>query len=187
MIRLRASFLFLFLAGLSPVVAGEWVRLDGVLFDRKNFADGDSFHARHRGKEYIFRLYWVDTPEPKSMGLTERTNQQARYFRIRKGELYQVADAASAYSGQVLRQPFTVWTKWTDARGRSQQARFYAVVRLGNGEDLAEALVRRGLARIFGQQSDHPDGRTHAQVVERLRELEAEAKKEKIGGWGFGR
>lgn len=165
----------------------EWVRLDQVMFDRRNFADGDSFHARHGPKTHIFRLYWVDTPEPKAMGLTERTNQQARYFRIRKGELYQVADEASAFVAEALRQPFTVWTRWEDAGGWSRQPRYYAVVRLANGECLAEALVRRGLARIHGQRANHPDGRTNERVVERLRKLEAEARAAGVGGWGFPR
>ncbi|GAB4252457.1 MAG: hypothetical protein OHK005_19690 [Candidatus Methylacidiphilales bacterium] len=187
MSKLRAIFLGLLALVTSQAVASEWVRLDGVLFDRKNFADGDSFHAKHQGKEYIFRLYWVDTPEPKAMGLTERTTQQARYFRIRKFELYEVAAAASAFSEKVLRHPFTVWTKWKDARGQSEQPRFYAVVRLAGGEDLADAVVKRGLARIYGEKSDHPDGRSHAQVIARLKELEAEAKKAKLGGWSYSR
>lgn len=187
MSKLCAIFLVLLALATSQAVASEWVRLDGVLFDRKNFADGDSFHAKHQGKEHIFRLYWIDTPEPKLMGLTERTTQQARYFRIRKFELYEVAEAASTFSRTALRQPFTVWTKWQDARGQSELPRFYAVVRLGNGEDLAEALVRHGLARIHGEKSNHPDGRSNAQVIERLKALEAEAKKAKRGGWGYPR
>ena len=40
-----------------------WVTLQGGHFLVKRANDGDSFHISVAGKEYIFRLYFVDTPE----------------------------------------------------------------------------------------------------------------------------
>jgi endonuclease YncB( thermonuclease family) len=187
MSKLWTMFLLATFLGVNSAQPAEWERLDRCFFDRKNFADGDSFHVKHLGKSHIFRLYWVDTPEPKSMGLTDRTTVQAKYFDILKRDLYLVADEASLFAANALRQPFTVWTKWEDARGQSREPRYYAVVQLGNGEDMAEALVKNGLARIFGQQSDHPDGRKNAQVIADLKKLEQDAKKNQVGGWKYTR
>ena len=47
----------------------------------KRANDGDSFHVSVNGKEYIFRLYFVDTPEVDTE-FPQRVKEQARYFGI---------------------------------------------------------------------------------------------------------
>ena len=37
--------------------------LDNCVLVMNRFSDGDSFHVSAKGKEYIFRLYFVDAPE----------------------------------------------------------------------------------------------------------------------------
>ena len=53
------------------------------------------------------------------------------------------------------------------------------------GEDLAEALVRNGLARIYGTRTSLFDGGDSRAYLAQLAELEAEAKREQKGAWRF--
>src|SRR5262245_9300497 len=41
----------------------KWVTLTGCRLLTNQFVDGDSFHVTHKGNKYIFRLYFVDSPE----------------------------------------------------------------------------------------------------------------------------
>jgi hypothetical protein len=61
--------------------------------------------------------------------------------------------------------------------------RYYALVFTADGSDLAELLVRNGLARIYGTRTPLPDGRDSRAYLARLATLEAEAKIAKRGGW----
>jgi competence protein ComEA len=61
--------------------------------------------------------------------------------------------------------------------------RFYAFVQTKDG-DLGEQLVRNGLARNYGFKAVPPGLRNSRLEVEKLQQLEDEARQEKIGGWG---
>ncbi len=61
--------------------------------------------------------------------------------------------------------------------------RFYAFVQTREG-DLGEQLVRNGLARNYGFRVVPPGLRNSRLEVEKLQQLEDEAKQEKIGAWG---
>ena len=41
----------------------EWVTLKNCRLLENQSNDGDSFHVKADGEEYLFRLYHVDTPE----------------------------------------------------------------------------------------------------------------------------
>jgi endonuclease YncB( thermonuclease family) len=134
-------------------------------------------------KEYIFRLYLVDAPE------TEGTNparliEQSQYFEITVPQAIEVGEAAKAFAREKLAEPFTVFTRMSDAMGRSRLGRFYAFVQTKDG-DLGEQLVRNGLARIHGAKVIPPGFPTSQQELQKLQQLEDEAKQEKIGGWGI--
>lgn len=161
---------------------GRWVTLENCTLVPNPSNDGDSFHVRIRRKEYIFRLYFVDTPETDPT-LEDRVNEQARYFGINPAQALQVGELARRLSAEKLSRPFTVRTCMQDALGRSRKERFYAFVRIGQ-EDLAEELVKNGLARVHGT-SGQPVGLLTANAEwARLEQLEAGAKGEKVGGWG---
>jgi predicted flap endonuclease-1-like 5' DNA nuclease len=68
--------------------------------------------------------------------------------------------------------------------GRSKIQRIYGFVRTKEG-DLGEQLVANGLARIHGTTAAPPAGSTSAAELEKLAQLENEAKRRKIGGWGL--
>jgi competence ComEA-like helix-hairpin-helix protein len=50
--------------------------------------------------------------------------------------------------------------------------------------DLGEQLVRNGLARIYGVKVVPPGAENARAEVAKLEQLEADARKEEIGGWG---
>jgi len=153
----------------------EWIEHTGN--------DGDSFHVRANGKEFIFRLYFVDTPESASDNLVEsRIADQAKYFGINEEQSLELGKQATAFTRQKLSGPFTVYTRWRNALGRSKLPRYYAFVVLGT-EDLAQSLVSHGLARIYGTRTPLPDGSDSRAFLENLGRIEADAKSRQLGGW----
>ena len=131
----------------TPCLAhAPWATLQGGHYLVKRANDGDSFHVSIQGKEYIFRLYFVDAPETTSE-FRDRVEEQANYFGVTVEQVLKLGELAKAYAREKLSGPFLVRTCWEDAMGRSRMLRFYAFVQTNNG-DLGEQLVENGLARI---------------------------------------
>jgi endonuclease YncB( thermonuclease family) len=177
---------FLFLVPLVSVAqkappAQAWQKIGGCQLVQNRWNDGDSFHTLTEGKEMMFRLYFVDTPEAETE-YAERTTDQAAYFGISEADAVKLGEAAAAFTKQKLTNGFTVQTRWHKALGRSNMQRYYALVDV-NGQSLAELLVSNGLARIFGTRTVLPDGRDSRTYLAYLTELEARAKAAKLGGW----
>ncbi len=171
----------------ARVSHGAWVVLNNCVYVSNQSNDGDSFHVRADGRRYLFRLYFVDTPE-MDPGFKERVEEQAKYFGISNENVVRVGRVAKEFTREKLSQPFTVRTCFQDALGRSRMERYYAIVQTASG-DLGEQLVENGLARIHGA-SANPVGLPSANVEwQKLNQLEIAAKAEKVGGWGvnFGR
>jgi DNA uptake protein ComE-like DNA-binding protein len=145
--------------------------------------DGDSFHASAGEKEYLFRLYLVDAPETDAM-TPGRLVEQAKYFAISVPQAIEVGQAAKEFTRQKLSAPFTVFTRMSDAMGRSKMERFYAFVQTKDG-DLGEQLVRNGLARNYGFKAVPPALQNSRLEIEKLQQFEDEARQEEIGGRGI--
>jgi competence ComEA-like helix-hairpin-helix protein len=186
-LRRKIGLLALILVCTAPVDVGareskDWIVLENCRFILNPADDGDSFHVGVGTREYIFRLYMVDTPETD--GLTPaRLVEQAKYFEITVPQAIEVGVAAKDFTRQKLSEPFTVFTRMSDAMGRSKIERFYAFVQTREG-DLGEQLVRNGLARNYGYKAVPPGLKNSRAELERLQQLEDEARAEKIGGWG---
>lgn len=161
---------------------GRWEVLEGCRLAADRALDGDSFHVLHRGREYIFRLYYVDTPETDER-LRERAEEQAAEFGIRAADIPRAGRMAGDFTRRALMgRPFTVVTRWHNAMGRSRLARFYAVV-LVDRRNLAAELVRNGLARIHGLRARGPEAERTDPFLEQLRSLEREAQRRRVGVW----
>ena len=160
----------------------DWVVLENCHFIVNPANDGDSFHASAGSKEYIFRLYMVDAPETDEIK-PGRLVEQAKYFAITVPQGIEVGQAAKEFTREKLSEPFTVFTRMSDAMGRSKLERFYAFVQTKDG-DLGEQLVRNGLARNYGFKAAPPGLKDSRSEVEKLQQFEDEARQEKIGGWG---
>lgn len=163
---------------------GDWETLTGCSLITNDWNDGDSFHVRRGGREYIFRLYFVDTPELHDVSAGgSRTAEQAAYWRVTQPVLSGLAERAAAFSREALRSgTFTVITRWEDAKGDSHLPRRFAIIQTRAG-DLGEMLVANGLARIHGHHMDYPGGLDAARYQARLQALERRARSARLGGW----
>ncbi len=161
----------------------DWIVLENCRLIVNPANDGDSFHASVDEKEYIFRLYLVDAPETDEMN-PARLIEQAKYFAITAPQAIEVGRVAKEFTREKLSEPFTVFTRMSDAMGRSKLERFYAFVQSKDG-DLGEQLVRNGLARNYGYKAVPPGSSSSRAELQKLQQLEDEAKREKIGGWGI--
>ena len=160
----------------------DWIVLENCRLISNPANDGDSFHASSGAREYIFRLYMVDAPETDEMN-PARLVEQAKYFTITVPQAIEVGQAAKEFTREKLSEPFTVFTRMSDAMGRSKMERFYAFVQTKDG-DLGEQLVRNGLARNYGFRAVPPGIKNSRLEVEKLQQFEDEGRQEKIGGWG---
>lgn len=163
-----------------------WEKLENCQLVESDYFDGDSFHVKHAGKSSHFRLYFVDTPETDTR-FPDRVAEQAKHFGVPVKEVLRVGKEAGKVTQRLLSRPFTVFTKWEDARGQSKQKRYYAVARLADGRTLQEALVEGGWARAFGMPAEYPDRGGKAAFMARLRALESKARSARSGGYGGGK
>ena len=130
-------------------------QLDDYKSQRWN--DGDSFHVLLPDqKEVVFRIYFVDTPEEERV-YADRIAEQAAYFGISADAVLEVGKEASEFTRRALAKPFTIYTRWRRALGRSANWRYYAIIVTADGHDLNELLVSNGLARIYGTRTPLPD------------------------------
>ena len=176
----------IWLAALDPGDARgkekDWITLDNCRLIPNKANDGDSFHVRANDTEYLVRLYFVDAPETASVG-PERLIEQAEYFGVSVPQVIEIGLDAKKFVDAKLSEPFTVVTRLAEGLGRSKVQRIYGFVRTKEG-DLGEQLVANGLARIHGTPAASPGGSTSADEREKLAQLENEAKRQKVGGWG---
>lgn len=145
--------------------------------------DGDSFHVLHKDKEYVFRLYFVDSPE-SSWQVPRRVFEQTRYFGVDKDTVIEAGKMAARFTREKLAdRPFTVVTAFEDAKGASSLGRSYAFVLLEDDTGLAELLVKNGLARVYGVGARQPRGKSQKNRRAELERLEKRARDARIGIW----
>jgi endonuclease YncB( thermonuclease family) len=167
---------------LGNAFAGNWQKLENCRLAHDQYMDGDSFHVLHQGKNYIFRLYFVDCPETDT-SFPKRVADQMHDFGLASDKAVVAAGLKSKeFTIKMLAGQFTVLTKWEDARGNSRQPRNYAVILVGN-KNLAEELARAGLARAFGMPADYPDAARAKSFKDNLRRLQANAIRQKLGAF----
>ena len=159
------------------------------------WADGDSFQIRKpNGETLTIRLYGADCMEWHVNDDTDarRLRAQRRYFGITdaKPTVSESIDMAKGFGKQaaektqhLLRQPFTVHTRFQRALGDGKHERYYAFVECAEGDDLATELVRAGLARAHGVVADGPGERTRDEYRETLADIELQAAKRGHGIW----
>jgi len=182
---LALRLLILLLSCVAVARADEqWVTYKDCRYLPNAANDGDSFHVRAAGREYIFRLYYVDAPET-DMSVPDRVAEQAKYFHATIQDALQIGLEAERFTRKKLSRPFTIRTRKQDARGRSRRPRYFAFVQTDTG-DLGEQLIANGLARAYGAASGLPGMSTPEGEWRKLKQLEHKAKKQKIGGWGIG-
>ena len=173
--------------------ADPLTKLTGCARVPTDWADGDSFQIRTGdGKEHTLRLYGVDCIECYLADKNDarRLSGQRRYFGISAMDNEASIVLAKAFGKMacdrvtlLLKKPFTIHTAYADARGDGRHERIYGFVTLADGSDLAEVLVKKGLARAFGVSRETPDGKSRDDYREALRDLELQAAKRGSGVW----
>lgn len=172
--------------GMTCHAGGEWKTLTGCTLIRNQSNDGDSFHVRHHGREYIFRLYFVDCPET-STHVKERINEQGTYWRKKPEDIPKLGEMAARFALKHLQKgPFTVYTRFQDAKGSSDLKRHFAFVKTASGDDLSYLLVEHGWGRTYGASASNPGGNSESKYWIDLHQLEKRAKSKRLGAWGKG-
>lgn len=155
--------------------------------------DGDSFNVRlPDGREAIFRLYYVDSPESAfktyrgGANNHDRINEQARDFaNLSPERTVEVGKLAKKYTLDLLAKArFTIFTKW-DSPFNDQ--RYHAFVQVTSGDKpqwLHELLLRKGLARLKTKPAPLPDGTSVEDQRRTLEMIRQQAIRGKLGGWG---
>lgn len=161
-------------------------KFDGVTLEKQARNDGDSFRVNLGERELTVRLYFVDCPETAAASETDarRVRSQTRYFGlVSHRETVHYGKRATEFTREVLTAPFTIYTTFTPARGRSAGGRTYAFVVTSDGEDLAHLLIAKGYARAYGIGRAAPDGMPRAETEARLKDLENAAMLARAGIW----
>ncbi|MEI8063096.1 MAG: helix-hairpin-helix domain-containing protein [Verrucomicrobiota bacterium] len=177
-------WLALLMAG--NIFAGDLQKFNNVRLVDNPSNDGDSFVVQAGDRKLHLRLYFVDCPE--SVATTDadakRVREQARYYGITDAKkIFEFGHAATVFTAKLLARPFTVYTAFASAMGRSPGGRVYAFVITSDGQDLAYALVENGLARAYGTKHDGPGGKRPDELQKELQALEVAAMLEHRGGW----
>lgn len=156
--------------------------------------DGDSFLVElPTGREEIFRLNFVDTPES---AFRSYANGETNYRRIHDQatdlggitdpQAVKLGEQAKHFSlGLLANHPFTIFTAWDSP---FHDHRYHAHIEVQpNGEPrwLHQLLVEQGFVRLITKPADLPDGTPAAKEKEHLRNMEREAKRKKAGAWGL--
>jgi endonuclease YncB( thermonuclease family) len=170
----------------EPEYSKKWLKFEGCKYVPAPQNDGDSFFVIVDGHKRMLRLNYVDACEStdKPDYMLERLQEQAKHFGCTPGEALQAGKEAADLVKKWLEQPCTVHTRWASARGQSRLPRYYAVVKTADGKDVAEELVKAGVARVFGKSVANPTGEKAAENDARLKYLEAEARGARAGLWG---
>lgn len=172
--------LWLTLAASVAAERREWVTFTNCQYVATRDCDGDSFRVRTGTNEFTVRLYFVDAPEP-NLRYAERNRDQAEHFGITLDETVRAGVKARDVTWELLREPFSVRTRWASAAGGGREPRYYSFVEVGTN-NLAALLVAQGWARTKGVTATLP-GQNSKAFAARLRGLEAEARTKRLGIW----
>ena len=175
--------------GDEPDHSKKWLKFDNCEYISATADDGDSFFVKVDGVKRMLRLYYVDCPETTDTPsyMAERVAAQAAHFGTTPAAVVAAGKEATVTVQGWLAKPFTVWTHYAIAQGRSRLPRYYAVLKTAEGKDVGEELLKAGLARANGKPSASPEGEKAQAHDARLKALEADAKAAKAGLWGKGK
>lgn len=151
--------------------------------------DGDTFLLKTSEGNHRFCLYFVDTVETDG-GQPEAARDMAGYFEFDSEEpLRALGLEARDFSLRLLRaSTFRVVTRWEKSADEAAYLSFIYLKDPDNGGfiNLAQWLVRYGLARIVPCDRDQPDGGQGLSAA-RFREVllgeEERSKEEAHGAW----
>ncbi len=173
-------------APLHALADDDYTVLSNAIYVAHASNDGDSFRVRAGEETLLIRLYYVDCPETviSTESDMKRLRSQSRHFGITNdAETVQFGHQAAQYVQEILSKPFTVYTAYAQALGRSKSGRVYAFVKTHDARDLASLLVAEGYARSHGVGRATPDGFSRDEEQAKLADSELAAAVKKKGIW----
>jgi len=188
LIRYSLLTLVLMFGCIFPSFADDLQMFSNVCLMDNPANDGDSFHLDASGEHIHVRLYFVDCPEvyAGSKYDAQRLREQMRYFGLPNADsaIY-FGNEAKKFVERILSEPFTLYTAFASALGRSAKGRVYGFIVTAGESDLASLLVKNGFARAYGKGRKTPDGIHRDEMKERLRDIEASSMLKRIGVWSL--
>ena len=181
-----AIILFAFFPMLTAVHAGDFQVFNNCVIKESASNDGDSFHVMAGSRRLLVRLYFVDCPETSAWAKSDarRLGEQMRYFGLPSVvDTVHFGKLAAEFTKGALSEPFTLYTTFANAPGRSSIKRIYGFVETAKGDDLASLLVKNGLARPHGVRRKTPRGILHDEMALRLADMEVSAMLRHSGIW----
>lgn len=163
-----------------------WTKLEQATLVPDGRNDGDSFMVQAGDRRIRVRLYFVDCPESWDGAEYQqrRMREQARYFGLSSVDVVKsFGEIAGGRTTELLKNPFTVYTVFHTTPGGGDDPRYYSVITLADGRNLAEVLASEGLARVLGVQREMPDGRSVAEMNAELEDLQLSAMMKRSGIW----
>jgi endonuclease YncB( thermonuclease family) len=189
-IQSTIRFLFviavLMFGGILPSFAADLQMFSNARLINDPANDGDSFLVEANGKSFHVRLYFVDCPETSISFKSDaqRVKEQTRYFGLISAEhTIHFGNEAKIFVERILAKPFTLYTDFSSALGRSPKGRMYGFIITEDGNDLASLLVKNGFARTHGVGRKTPAGTSRDEMFEILRDMEISAILKHIGIW----
>jgi competence protein ComEA len=181
------SLLIAALISVGSARSNELEEFPACTLEPAEWADGDSFLVKlPDGKKKVFRLYFVDCIEMSVRDVSDarRIREQSRYFGVEDVKIcVGYGKKAAEFTTEQLQKPFTLYTAYAEARGRSGKPRYYAMIKTADGHDLTQLLIENGLARTFGIGRELPDGTRRDDWESHLKDLELSAAIRRIGIW----
>lgn len=168
------------------LLAGDLQAYTNATIVPSRYNDGDSFAVLISNRQVTARLYFVDCPETVASDATtaRRVRSQTRYFGVTNHQqTIAYGTLAADFTAERLSRPFTLYTAFATAPGRSTAGRIYSFVHTADGKDLGQLLVAGGLARAYGVRRETPDGTPHDEAAARLADLESAAMLAGRGIW----
>jgi endonuclease YncB( thermonuclease family) len=184
MSQILVAIALMFVIASSNVGATErkqWEQLTECRYVAMKYNDGDSFRVNCGGREFVLRLYYIDAPEA-NLTNGARVVEQRAYFGVTIEDILATGESATKRVREILQEPFVVSTRWAGGAGRSAEPRYYGLVDVG-GKRLIEVLLAEGLARTKGVVVNLPTGEKATMYLDRLRDIERQAKDQKRGAW----
>ncbi len=184
--KLLARILCITLLTAVVGLAGELKAFTNATLVEPFKGDGDSFRVKLGDRETTIRLYFVDCAETSCDNSTDarRVRAQTRYFGLTSGkDTIRFGKAAAAFTQAQLAKPFTLYTAFASAPGRSAGGRQYGFVKTSEGNDLGDLLVSYGYARAYGIRRRTPEGIPHDERASQLTDKECGAMLERQGIW----
>lgn len=171
---------------INPSTANELKAYTNVALIDSPYNDGDSFKIRINNSNVTIRIYFADCPETSVSQNTDarRVRSQTRYFGMpshRETVFY--GREAAKFTKKQLSKPFTLYTAFASAPGRSSRGRCFGFIKTFNGEYLAQLLVANGYARAYGVARKTPEGISGKEMTARLNDMESSAMMTRKGIW----